>query len=248
MTDGPLETWSVVARNNSEHARNPIHTDAGAQAAGFARALVAGVTTYAYLTHPIVVAWGVEWLTRGGCDMRFLAPVCQDDTLRLVPAGDGDDVVVAALVDDDRAARATLRAVRSSGRPQSMRAGEVLPSREVRLIGEYGSDYGLRAGDDLGTFAMLGIVHPAVWPALANYVVHRDVARGSWIHTRSVVRHHATAAAGVVATIESVVVERTDSRAGERAVLDVRILVDGNPVATLEHHAIVALPGAVAAP
>lgn len=243
MTDGRIEAWSVVARNNPEHARNPIHTDAGAQAAGFARALVAGVTTYAYLTHPIVVGWGIEWLANGGADVRFIAPVSQGSLLRLVPTDDGDDVVVEAL-SDGTDALASLRAVRSAGPPPALRPGEPLPRRDVRLDGEYGSDYGIRAGDDLDVYSRLGVVHPAVWAALANYVVHRDVARGSWIHTRSIVRHHATAPAGAVATLTSVVVERFDSRAGERAVLDVRIEVDGLAVATLEHHAIVALPGA----
>ena len=52
-----LTSWSIIAQNLPEHARNPIHTDAGAQAAGFPRALVAGVTTYAYMTHPVVAAW-----------------------------------------------------------------------------------------------------------------------------------------------------------------------------------------------
>ena len=150
--------------------------------------------------------------------------------------------MIDAFVGDDQP-RATLRATRDSGPPPALRAGERLRLREVRLEGEYGSDYGLRAGDDLAMFTNLGVVHPAVWPALANYVVHRDVARGPWIHTRSIVRHHATAPAGAEATLTSVVVERFDSRAGERAVLDVRIEVAGIPVATLEHHAIVALPG-----
>jgi hypothetical protein len=243
MTDGTITPWAVIARNNPEHARNPIHTDAGAQAAGFPRALVAGVTTYAYLTHPVVVGWGVDWLSRGGADVQFRSPVCQDDSLRLVPTVAGDDVVIEALVDDDRV-RASLRATRHSGPPPALRSGELLRQRDIGLDGEYGSDYGLRAGDDLDVFADLGVVHPAVWPALANYVVHRDVARGPWIHTRSIVRHHATARSGALATLTAVVVDRFDSRAGERAVLDVRIEVDGIPVATLEHHAIVALPGA----
>ena len=84
-------SWSVVAQNLPEHARNPIHTDAGAQAAGFPRALVAGVTTYAYLTHPIVVAWGVEWLQRGGGEVRFRRPVFDHDLLRCTPSPDEDD-------------------------------------------------------------------------------------------------------------------------------------------------------------
>src|SRR5680860_163226 len=64
-------TWVVRARNLPEHAGNPIHTDAGARAEGFPSALVAGVTTYAYLTHPLVAAWGLDWLTRGGGEVRF---------------------------------------------------------------------------------------------------------------------------------------------------------------------------------
>ena len=47
----PLRDHQVVAQNLPEHARNPIHTDEGARAAGFDRALVAGVTTYAYLAN-----------------------------------------------------------------------------------------------------------------------------------------------------------------------------------------------------
>ena len=121
-----------------------------------------------------------------------------------------------------------------------MRAGEVLRTRQISLDGELGAEYGVRAGDDLDLFVRLGLVHPAVWPALANHIVHVDVARGSWIHTRSIIRHHGVARAGATATVHAVVVERFD-RSGERAVLDVRIDVDGRPVATLEHEAIIAL-------
>jgi hypothetical protein len=231
--------WSIVAQNLPEHARNPIHTDSGAQAAGFARALVAGVTTYAYLTHPVVVAWGEDWLASGGGEVRFRSPVFQDDHLDLVPASVDGDVMIDARVGDDLAL-ATFRAVRDSGAPPSMRSGEVLRTRQIALDGELGAEYGVRAGDDLDVFVRLGLVHPAVWPALANHIVHVDVARGAWIHTRSIIRHHGIARAGATATVHAVVVERFD-RSGERAVLDVRIDVDGRPVATLEHEAIIAL-------
>ncbi len=232
--------WSIVAQNLPEHARNPIHTDSGAQAAGFARALVAGVTTYAYLTHPVVVAWGEDWLASGGGEVRFRSPVFQDDPLDLVPASVDGDVMIDARVGDDLPL-ATFRAVRDSGAPPSMRSGEVLRTRQIALDGELGAEYGVRAGDDLDVFVRLGLVHPAVWPALANHIVHVDVARGAWIHTRSIIRHHGIARAGATATVHAVVVERFD-RSGERAVLDVRIDIDGRPVATLEHEAIIALP------
>ena len=235
--------WDVVAQNLPEHARNPIHTDEGARTAGFPRALVAGVTTYAYLTHPIVVAWGLDWLAAGGGEVRLRRPVFDHDLVRCTPVEVGHDgsVTVHALTDEPDQPRAVLRAVRRGGAAPPARAGEPLRAIEVRLDGELGADYGSRAGDALDLFAVHGLVHPAVWPAIANQVVHTQVARGSWIHTRSIVRHHALARAGTTATVRAVVVRRFQAH-GERAVLDVVIESDGRAVASLEHEAIVALP------
>ena len=236
----PVE-WLVKAQNLPEHARNPIHTDAGAQAAGFPRALVAGVTTYAYMTHPLIVAWGEDWLARGGGEVRFRRPVFDHDVLRCVPVADGEAVEVQAITNEPEQPRAIFRAVRDGGAVVPLREGEVLPSKEFQLIDTFSCDYGLRAGDDLSFFADRGLVHPAVWPALANDIVYNFVARGSWVHMRSIIRHHATAAVGATAELRSVVVKRFESH-GERAVLDVHIVVDDQVVASLEHEAIVALP------
>lgn len=229
------------ALNLPEHAGNPIHTDAGAHAAGFERALVAGVTTYAYLTHPPAAAWGEDWLARGGGEVWFRSPVFVDDEVHCTPSVTGDSTLIEALVDG--APRATFDAVRDSGPVVAMRRGETLRSRHIPMMGEFGDEYGKRAGDDLDLYARLGLVHPAVWPAFANHLVHTEVARGSWVHTRSIVRHHGVAHVGDTADVHGVVVRRFDSKAGERAVLDVRIEVDGVVVATLEHEAVVALPG-----
>jgi acyl dehydratase len=236
----PIE-WSIVAQNLPEHARNPIHTDAGAQAAGFPRALVAGVTTYAYMTHPLVVAWGEDWLTRGGGEIRFRRPVFDHDVLRCVPVFEENAVLVEAITSEPEQPRAIFRAVREGGEVSPLREGEVLPSKEFQLIDTFSCDYGSRAGDEFSFYAERGIVHPAVWPALANDIVYNYVARGSWVHMRSIIRHHATATVGATAELHSVVVKRFESH-GERAVLDVHIVVEGQVVASLEHEAIVALP------
>ena len=236
----PVE-WSIVAQNLPEHARNPIHTDAGAQAAGFPRALVAGVTTYAYMTHPLVAAWGKDWLERGGGEIRFRRPVFDQDVLRCVPVAEGDSVEVRALTSEPEQPRAIFRAVRDGGVVVPLRDGELLPTKEFELVDTFSCDYGSRAGDNFSFYADHGLVHPAVWPALANDIVYNHVARGSWVHMRSIIRHHATAAVGAVAELRSVVVRRFESH-GERAVLDVHIVVDGQVVASLEHEAIVALP------
>jgi len=236
----PVE-WSIVAQNLPEHARNPIHTDAGAQAAGFPRALVAGVTTYAYMTHPLVVAWGEDWLTRGGGEIRYRRPVFDQDVLRCVPVFEDNAVLVEAITSEPEQPRAIFRAVRDGGELKPLRDGEVLPLKEFELIDTFSCDYGSRAGDEFPFYADRGLVHPAVWPALANDVVYNYVARGSWVHMRSIIRHHATAKVGTTAELRSVVVRRFESH-GERAVLDVHIVVGGQVVASLEHEAIVALP------
>lgn len=241
--DGPtFEAWPVIARNLPEHADNPIHTDAGARAAGFPAALVAGVTTYAYLTHPIVMAWGRDWLKHGGAEVRFRAPVFADRTIACVPDPvDGASVTVAAIdLTEERNPRAVVRATADAGPPPDPRPGEALPARRYALEGRYGVDYGARAGDDLTIYERERIVHPAVWPAIANHVFATDLVHGAWVHTRSTIRHHTAAPAGAVVDVYATVVDRFE-RGGARAVADVRIELDGRPVVTIEHEAIVDL-------
>jgi hypothetical protein len=167
--------------------------------------------------------------------------VFDGDRVRCRPVLEGDDMVVEVITDEPEQPRASFRPVRHAPAPEELRAGETLPDKRIRLEGEWGSDYGIRAGDAHALCNAAGVVHPAVWPALANHLVHTEVARGSWIHTRSIVRHHALAPAGVEAVVRGAVVRRFISH-GERAVLDVHITVGDVVVASLEHEAIVALP------
>ncbi|MGO8877689.1 MAG: MaoC/PaaZ C-terminal domain-containing protein [Acidimicrobiales bacterium] len=231
--------WSIIARNLPEHARNPIHTDAGAQAAGFGRALVAGVTSYAYCCHPVIERFGLDWVASGEAEVRFVSPVADGDELFFRVAGRSDGGLdVTATSAPGGAPAVTLsawRGHRTSFRPQT---GEALTPVAARLEGEYGSDYAARAGDAQPDCAVAGVVHPAVWPALANSVFHSQLARGSWIHVRSGIRHFGLAPAGAEAEVSTVVVRRFQRR-GERAVAEVIIRVDGAIVAVLEHEAIV---------
>lgn len=232
-----LHPWNVVAVNLPEHAHNPIHTDAGAQRAGFPRALVAGVSTYAYLVHPLIDAFGVDWIERGGGELRFRRPIFDGDEVCVGPS-DPKSLVVQAVTSEPDQPRAIFEAVREASTLVPMRHGEPLPEMTFELRGEWGSDYAARLGDDHPLCTSHGIVHPAVWPALSNKVFQNHVVRGQWIHTRSIVRHHGLARAGSQAIVRSTIVQRFD-KSGERAVADVHIEVDGNVVASLEHEAII---------
>jgi MaoC like domain len=255
--------WSIVARNLPDHANNSIHTDEGARAAGFEKALVAGVTSYAYCLHPVIEHFGLEWLGTGEAEVRFRSPVFDGDLVSFPlvdlttnpahdppqdpsqdPALDPGEVSVEARVARSDRPLVTVSAW-NMHRPTpypatTSRPGEMLQTVYLTLEGEYGSQYASRSGNQDDQCAKAGLVHPGVWPALGNYVFHRQLARGSWIHTRSVVRQFAAVADGVEAEVSSTVIERFQ-RGGERAVADVIVRVEGRVVAAIEHEAIVDL-------
>jgi len=231
--------WSTVAINLPDHADNIIHTDAGAQAAGFERALVAGTTIYAYMTHPAVEAWGRDWLTGGGGELRLRRPVFDNELVDcLVSADDDNNSVVTATVDGD--ARSSLTLWQQVEAP-AVRHGEPLQPLDLELT-EANLDYGMRCGDDLTLYAEEQIAHPVTWANLANQVFMKNLVTGPWIHVRSKIYHEGVATLGSKIHIDSWLLDRFDSRAGERALVDMRIYADDAPVATIEHEAIIVLP------
>lgn len=233
-----LESWSTTAINLPDHADNKIHTDEGAQAAGFERALVAGTTVYAYMTHPAAAAWGTDWLSSGGGEVRLRRPVFDQDRVECLISHEGDNPVVTATVGGD--ARATLELWRSVEAP-AMRDGDELEPVDITLNDTY-LDYGARCGDDLTLYAEERIAHPVTWANLANRVFVRNLVTGPWIHTRSKIYHEGLAPAGSHIHVAANLLERFDSRAGERALVDMRVYANDEPVATIEHEAIIVLP------
>lgn len=244
----PLDDWSTTAINLPEHADNIIHTDAGARAAGFPGALVAGVTTYAYLTHVPATAWGLDWLERGGATIRFKQPVLDGETVdcrvgdqRVADEAAGADqvggVTVEACVSGDVRAVATFGRTRE---PIERRDGSELEPISFTLDDSW-SDYGIRGGDDCELYSKHAIAHPTSWPRIANAFFHEQVVSGPWIHVRSGIAHHAVAPVGSRIRATACLVERFESRAGTRAILDVRIHADDQLVAVVDHEAIVEL-------
>lgn len=233
--------WSIVARNLPDHASNPIHTDAGARAAGFPRALVAGVTTYTYCVHPIAEHWGLEWARSGSAEVSFASPVFDAETLSFPVTFDGaDNLHLEVRVDrsDRPLVQVDSRRLASSRPIRSRGETETLEPMTVDLDGEFDPRYAARAGDDLDLFRTAGVVHPGVWPRLANHMFHAQLANGAWIHTRSHIRHHALAPLGAKAVVRGRVFDRFVRR-GLRAVADIEIAVEGVVVASIEHEAII---------
>jgi len=236
-TPAELTQWSTTAINLPDHADNIIHTDAGARAAGFPGALVAGTTIYAYMTHPPAVAWGVEWLSHGGGELNLRRPVFDNDLVDCVISSEQGDPVVSASVSGE--AKSSVRLWKNLEAP-TIRDGERLKPLQVQLGDEH-IDYALRCGDDLALYAEQQIAHPVTWTQLANQVFIDNLVTGPWIHVRSKIYHEGLAQIGSRVRVESTLVDRFDSRAGERALVDMRIYADEQPVATVEHEAVIVL-------
>lgn len=226
-------SWSIDAVNLPEHADNPVHTPEGGRAAGYDGAVVAGTTVFAYLTRPVAERWGRDWVVGGGHEVWFRGPVLADE--RVVVGGDEHEVV--ASVDDRLCARLVPERVAvAPGDPNGSR----LQPMVVVLDDRWGG-YAMRAGEDLALYEEEALVHPVVWPSLANRVFASQLVDGSWVHTRSRVRHLGPARGGDTVVIESWEIDRFETRSGQRAVVDLRMTIDGRPVCAVEHEAIVRL-------
>lgn len=232
----PLRDWSVHAINLPEHANNPVHTDAGALAAGYPSALVAGTSVYAYLTHPPAVAWGDQWLAGGGGELKLKAAVFDNDLVECIVSTTDEGSLVTATVGGS--ARATFEVWQDQACPP-MRSGDELQALSMLLDGDLAS-YGTRSGDTLDRYAD-GTAHPALWLVLANQVFMKHLVTGPWVHTRSKVWHRGMASIGDELEVRATVVDRFETRAGKRDLVDIDILANGTSVARVEHEAIVEL-------
>lgn len=225
--------WSINAVNLPEHADNPVHTLEGGLAAGYAGAVVAGTTIYAYATRPVAAAWGAEWITGGGLEVRFRGPVLADELVEV--RGDATEVVASV---DGRACTVLVpeRASEAPGDPSGERLEPLVVEMTERWTG-----YAARCGEDLDLYDAENLVHPVVWPMLGNRVFKLQLIDGAWVHTRSRIRHLAPVRPGDTVVIESWEIDRFTTRAGERAVVDMRMTVDDELVTSVEHEALVRL-------
>ncbi len=231
--------WSIKAINLPEHADNPVHTHEGGLAAGFPGAVVGGTTIYAYMTRPVAMAWGPEWVTGGGADTAFRAPVIEDDLVAVTSDETAEaHRIVASVAGRECAWLAPTLTPAEFSSPKGERFEPL-----VLTLGTEWHDYARRAGDDLALYDEHNIVHPVVWPSLANRVFTTHLVTGPWVHTRSRIAHLGPAHPGDTVVIEVWETDRFQSRSGERAVVDIRFSVDDRPVAAVEHEAIVKLAG-----
>lgn len=74
-----MNTWSATAFNTAPDSENKIHGDELAKEYGFEGGLVPGVTISAYLVHPLIDLWGLDWLEKGFANCRITSPLYDNE-------------------------------------------------------------------------------------------------------------------------------------------------------------------------
>jgi len=231
---------------------------------------VPGVTVYAYMTHPLVDAFGAPWLERGTANVRFLKPI-----------HDGEEVALAGVVSsrDARGLTATLTATTAVGGEcatltATLPAGSPVPvnlaqyreaplpadrptaTREhlstLDVLGtpinpydaERQAEYLDRVSDGLALYrGPRGWVHPGFFLDQANKALSLNVRMSPWIHIGSVVRHLGGARVGETLSTRGRVRSLFEKKGKEFVEADL-VLVAGErrPIAHVLHTAIYRLP------
>ena len=266
----PLPKYSVKAVNTSTDSENKIHDDATARRYGFAGGLVPGVTVYAYLTEPLVAAFGPAWLQRGTASVKFVKPVFDGEEVTVtgeVIARDPQGGVTASLRATTASAGecATLTATLPAGSPTPLNvalyAEAPLPAERepgtrayfdahatlgtfvVRYDAALAEEYVASVSDPLPLYRDAGAwVHPAFFTHMGNRCLRSNVVIGPWIHIGSVVRHLGGARLGGSLAARARVRSLWDKKGRDFVELDIAILANGRPVAHVLHSAIYRLP------
>jgi len=268
MTPSALPEYRIKARNTSTQSENAIHHDDVARSYGFAGGLVPGVTVYAYVTHPLVAAWGADWLERGTASVRFTKPLFEGDEAVVggpsLVAAEGATATVSVHTGSGgecSTARATLPRGRTSApdaigyvaaplpaeRPPAVAAnlsvGRVMGSPVNRYDAEAAAAWLAKVDDDLALYRGPGAyVHPAFYLDQANKALSQNVRLGPWIHVGSVIQHLSACRMGETLATRGRVRTLFEKKGREFVELDLLISADDRPVAHVLHTAIYRLP------
>ena len=262
-----LPEFHVSAPAPTEPHENKIHEDDLARQYGFKGGLVPGVTVYAWMTHPVVEALGVEWLERGEFQTRFAKPIYYEEpaTIRARVGSRTDDVVTievaahnsvgeicgTATMTLDRGARPSPPAAAGyavepvpAERPRVTRAHleglKILGTPELDLTPKAAADFIARFGETLAVYAGAGApAHPGIHLDLSNRALDRNVRMSPWIHVESRGRHWSAARVGDWLDMRGRVERLFEKKGHEFVEADLLLVANGSrQVASIRHTAI----------
>ena len=257
-------SWEAIAFNHATESENAIHSDEVAKRYGFQGGLVPGVSVYAYLVHPAVVAWGLDWLGGGASSVSLRKPLYDGSTFRVEPKLDGPRSYRGEVIDPEGVVCAdgcvSLPETPTEA-PAARRGDAPVPAYDARpeatsatleMLRERGMgslrmewpqagepDRYLRDLDGMPELIRLdrgGFANPAFTIGLANWILKANVRLGPWIHAESRVQNHAPIPRGSALVIESQVTDLFERGGHEFVDLDVTVFLESDTPAMSAHH------------
>lgn len=258
--------WSGIAYNQATESENPIHADEVARRHGFRGGLVPGVTVYAYLVQPALVAWGREWLEQGHASITLSSPLYDGEPFEVAVEQGGPRVFEGRVTNAEGTACATGSVGLDGGSqdhptrrgdPPVDRAAERPPATPETMARLRDGGLGALAlhwrGD--GELARYlrderpvprlvrsdgeALANPAFLLGLANWALAANVRLGPWIHVGSEARHHGAVPPESALVVEARIVDLFSRGGHEFVDLDVAAFIEPDtPVLAARHRAI----------
>lgn len=222
-----------------------------------------GVTTFAYMTRPVVEHFGISWIERGTMTARFVHPVYDGDEISVTARPDlaADADALSLEVKNSTGVLCAIGGAALRSRPPSVDLGSysntTLPSPPHAATPEsfasfptLGSVEGQFSAGDAGTFLELvdddlplyvgkQIAHPGWMLTWANLVLTSNFRLGPWIHTASDVQWLGAVNDGDRLSTRGKVVKTFERKGHQLVELDI-VLIAGSvrPVMQVRHVAI----------
>lgn len=267
------ESFSACAYNPVPESENRIHSDEVAHRFGFRGGLVPGVVVSAYLVHPAIETWGIDWLSRGRAEVVVEHPVYDGEDFDVMVDDASEDGYVARLLGasgGDVRARATVALPSAAPVAPNLRgdarisAGHQRPLA-TRDIFERFREVGLGAvrvrwpEAEITTYTkdpadmprLLqqqadGYANPAFVLGMSNWALAANVRMSPWLHLQTEHQNFAAIPPGSELVVEQRIADLFEKKGHEFVDVDLAAFhLDGRPVMSATLRAIYKLRGDV---
>lgn len=203
-----VRDWQGTAYNQVPHSKNEIHGDKVAKDYGFKGGLVPGVTVSAYLIHPGVAAFGMDYLEKGFAHVRVNSPLYDGETFHVQINNQDASGYEAALMQADGKPCATAEVRIDSGTDAPVRRNDPVAANNnetpeisatpenMRHLMESGCNafiFRWDANHDMSTylrdptamaspFADQGFANPSFVLGVSNWVLASNAHMNPWVH------------------------------------------------------------------
>lgn len=267
------ESYRGSAYNPVPESENRIHSDEVAHRFGFRGGLVPGVVVSAYLLHPAVEAWGVDWLSRGGAKVVVEQPLYDGEDFDVVVEGASEHGYAAKLlgIAGDPRARATVTLPNVAPEAPTFRGDPRLSRGHDRATASRASlerlrDRGLGAvrvrwpeaeitsytkdSADMPRLLRLdaeGYANPAFVLGMSNWALAANIRMSPWLHLQTEHQNHAVIPPGSELVVEQRIADLFEKKGHEFVDVELAAFLlgkhEGQPVMSAKLRAIYRLRG-----